>query len=267
MARPRLSSFTRWHSIRLITRTAGTIPRDLGRLEATVSSEATSPGADEATTTATEKPAPPKLDTGDTAWMLVSTGLVLLMVPGLALFYGGMVRRKNVLVTMMHIMVALAIIGLQWFLFGYCLAFGDSHGGIIGWSSKYLGLSGVMSDELFPGTHIPIFVHCMFQGMFAIITPALISGALAERIRFGPYCLFILLWATLVYDPLAHWVWAVDEKGQPAGWLGKLGALDFAGGTVVHIAAGLSGLAAILVLRERLGYPEHVIHPNSMVLT
>src|SRR5438552_3062665 len=208
----------------------------------------------------------PKLDSGDTAWMLVSTGLVLLMVPGLALFYGGMVRRKNVLGTMMHSMVALAIIGLQWFLFGYCLAFGDSHGGIIGWSSKYLGLSGVMSDGLFPGTHIPIYVHCMYQGMFAIITPALISGAIAERIRFGPYCLFIFLWATLVYDPLAHWVWAVNAEGKPAGWLGAMGALDFAGGTVVHIAAGLSGLAAILVLRKRLGYPEHAIHPNSMVL-
>jgi len=211
-----------------------------------------------------------KIDSGDTAWMLVSTGLVLLMVPGLALFYGGMVRRKNVLGTMMHSMVALAIIGIQWFLFGYCLAFGESQGGIIGWSSRLLGLSGVYSDEVFPGTHIPIFVHCMYQGMFAIITPALISGAIAERIRFGPYCLFIFLWATLVYDPLAHWVWAVqwtgDKAGQPAGWLGAMGALDFAGGTVVHIAAGLSGLAAILVLRKRLGYPEHAIHPNSMVL-
>jgi Amt family ammonium transporter len=208
-----------------------------------------------------------KLDNGDTAWVLMATGLVLLMVPGLALFYGGMVRRKNVLGTMMHSMVALALIGIQWLLFGYSLAFGESNGGLIGWTNSYLGLTGVWSDDIFPGTHIPIFVHCMFQGMFAIITPALISGALAERIRFGPYCLFILLWATLVYDPLAHWVWAVDPKGQPAGWLGKLGALDFAGGTVVHIAAGLSGLAAILVLRKRLGYPEHAIHPNSMVLT
>lgn len=209
-----------------------------------------------------------KINSGDTAWMLTSTGLVLLMVPGLALFYGGMVRRKNVLGTMMHSMVALAIIGIQWFLFGYCLAFGESQGGIIGWSSKLLGLGGVMSDEPFPGTHIPIFVHCMYQGMFAIITPALISGAIAERIRFGPYCLFIFLWATFVYDPLAHWVWAVKwgEKADPAGWLGAMGALDFAGGTVVHIAAGLSGLAAILVLRKRMGYPEHAIHPNSMVL-
>ncbi len=212
-------------------------------------------------------PEAPKLDSGDTAWMLISTGLVLLMVPGLALFYGGMVRRKNVLGTMMHSMVALGIIGIQWFLLGYCLAFGESHGGFIGWTSKLLGLQGVLSNELFPGTKIPVFVHCMYQGMFAIITPALISGAVAERIRFGPYCLFILLWSLLVYNPLAHWVWAVNwTDGQPAGWLGKLGALDFAGGTVVHIAAGVSGLAAILVLRKRLGYPEHAIHPNSMVL-
>jgi Amt family ammonium transporter len=209
----------------------------------------------------------PKVDNGDTAWMLISTGLVLLMVPGLALFYGGMVRRKNVLGTMMHSMVALAVIGIQWLLFGYALAFGKSHGGWIGWDSAYVGLQGILSNQVFPGTHIPIFVHCMYQGMFAIITPALISGAVAERVRFGPYCLFILLWATLVYDPLAHWVWSVNADGQPAGWLGQLGALDFAGGTVVHISAGLSGLAAILVLRKRLGYPEHAMHPNSMVLT
>ena len=208
-----------------------------------------------------------KIDSGDTAWMLISTGLVLLMVPGLALFYGGMVRRKNILGTMMHSMVALAIIGIQWLLFGYAIAFGESHDGWLGWSSDFVGLQNVLSNKVFPGTHIPILVHCMYQGMFAIITPALISGAVAERIRFGPYCLFILLWATLVYDPLAHWVWAVDANGQPAGWLGKLGALDFAGGTVVHVAAGLSGLAAILALRKRLGYPEHAIHPNSMVLT
>jgi ammonium transporter len=214
-----------------------------------------------------------KLDSGDTAWMLVSTGLVMLMVPGLALFYSGMVRRKNVLGTMMHSMVALAIIGIQWLLFGYSLAFGHSWHGLIGWSTSYVGLQGVLSDQPFPGTHIPIFVHCMYQGMFAIITPALISGAFAERVRFGPYCLFILLWATLVYDPLAHWVWNMQPlpsdptKAEPAGWLGAMGALDFAGGTVVHIAAGVSGLAAILLLRKRAGYPEHVVHPNSMVLT
>jgi ammonium transporter len=224
-------------------------------------------------------PEPPKVDGGDTAWMLTATGLVLLMVPGLALFYGGMVRRKNVLGTMMQSMVCLALIGIQWLLFGYCLAFGASQAGLIGWDGKLLGLQGVNPSDLFPGTHIPIYVHCMYQGMFAIITPALISGAIAERIRFGPYCLFILLWAVLVYDPLAHWVWAVapatdaetlkisSDAVDNIGWLGKMGAIDFAGGTVVHISAGFSGLAAILVLRKRRGYPEHAMHPNSMVLT
>jgi Amt family ammonium transporter len=215
----------------------------------------------------TKPPEPAKIDGGDTAWVLMSTGLVMLMVPGLALFYGGMVRKKNILGTMMQSMVCLALVGVQWLLIGYCLAFGDTQGGWIGWSTKYLGLTGVLPGDPFPGTKVPVFVHCMFQGMFAIITPALISGALAERIRFGPYCLFVLLWATLIYDPLAHWVWAVDAKGDPCGLLGKMGALDFAGGTVVHIAAGFSALAAILVLPRRRGYPEHAIHPSGMVLT
>jgi ammonium transporter len=237
--------------------------------------------ADDPPSGATAKPEtpstsePPKLDSGHTAWMLVSTGLVMLMVPGLALFYGGMARRKNLLGTMMQSMVALAIIGVQWVLIGYCLAFGTSQGGWIGWDPKLIGLAGIDSSTRYPGTNIPVFVHCMYQGMFAIITPALISGALAERIRFGPYCLFILLWSTFVYAPLAHWVWAVKAvptpanplATEPAGWLGKLGALDFAGGTVVHIAAGMSGLAAILLLRKRLGYPEHAMHPNSVALT
>jgi Amt family ammonium transporter len=225
--------------------------------------------------TPSTSPPEAKIDSGDTAWMLISTGLVMLMVPGLALFYGGMVRRKNILGTMMHSMVALAIIGIQWLLFGYALAFGDTHDGWIGWNPDFLGLHNVASKAVFPGTHIPIFVHCMYQGMFAIITPALISGALAERIKFGPYCLFILLWGTLVYAPLAHWVWAVKaaptaenpDAIEAIGWLGKMGALDFAGGTVVHIAAGVSGLAAILLLRKRIGYPEHAMHPNSMVIT
>jgi ammonium transporter len=214
---------------------------------------------------------------GDTAWMLASSGLVMLMVPGLALFYGGMVRRKNILATMMHSMVALAVVGVYWVAVGYCLAFGQSQGGFIGWSpDRLLFLKGVGPGDYLPNTNIPIYVHVMFQGMFAIITPALISGAVAERIRFGPYCLFLLLWATLVYCPLAHWVWAMNwwdgtaDAGKAAvGWLGgpRVGALDFAGGTVVHIAAGFSGLAAILVLRKRLGYPEHAMHPSSMVLT
>jgi ammonium transporter len=186
-----------------------------------------------------------------------------------------MVRRKNVLGTMMQSMVALALIGVQWLLFGYCLAFGAKHYGFIGWDENYLGLHGVNPSDVFPGTHIPVYVHCMYQGMFAIITPALISGAIAERIRFGPYCLFLLLWSAVVYVPLAHWVWAVSlsptptdaNASAPAGWLGAMGALDFAGGTVVHIAAGFSALAAILVLPKRRGFPEHAMHPNSMVLT
>ncbi len=156
-------------------------------------------------------PAAPTIDKADTAWMLVSTGLVMFMVPGLALFYGGIARRKNLLGTMMHSMIALGIVGVQWVLFGYSLAFGASQGGWIGWELKWLGLNDVLSNTPFMNTTIPVYVHCMYQGMFAIITPALISGAVAERIRFGPYCLFISLWSLLVYTPTAHWVWAIDN--------------------------------------------------------
>src|SRR5947209_7859901 len=200
--------------------------------------------------------------------MISATGLVLFMMPGLALFYGGMVRRKNVLGTMMLTMIALGVVGVQWVAIGYCLAFGDSLGGMIGWNRDLLLLSPALASRTFPGTDVPVYLHAMFQGMFAIITAALVSGAFAERVKFGAYCLFLLLWTTLVYDPLAHWVWAAPwtADGQP-GWLAKLGALDFAGGTVVHIAAGFGGLAAILVLRKRHGYPAHSFHPNSMVLT
>lgn len=216
---------------------------------------------------------------GDSAWMMVSTAFVMLMVPGLALFYGGMVRRKNILATMMQSMVALAVVGVFWIAIGYSLAFGPpliqtEWGSIIGFDKKFVFLSGVEPRDLLPGTKIPIYLHMLYQGMFAIITPALISGAVAERIRFKPYCIFLILWSVLVYCPLAHCVWAMDwwtgaeKAGESAiGLLGKNGALDFAGGTVVHIAAGFSGLAAILVLRKRLGYPEHAMHPNSMVLT
>jgi ammonium transporter, Amt family len=226
-------------------------------------------------------PKPPPIDGADSAWMLMSSALVMFMLPGLALFYGGMVRRKNVLATMMQSMIALAIVGVYWFAIGYSLAFGapligSSGSSFLGWSNKLFFLQGVAPDEVLPGTKIPIFLHVMFQGMFAIITPALISGALAERIRFQPYCIFLILWVTFVYCPLAHWVWALDwwvpldptKPGtQPIGWIGATKALDFAGGTVVHVAAGFSSLAAILILRKRLGYPEQVIHPNSMVLT
>src|SRR5207248_4365132 len=220
----------------------------------------------------------------DTAWALTSSGLVFLMVPGLALFYGGMVRRKNVRATMMQSMACLAVVGLFWVAVGYSLAFGKSQltlagGGLVGWSWDLFFLKGVNTDDVLKGTNVSVYTHVMFQGMFAILTPALISGALAERIRFWPFCVFVLLWVTFVYCPLAHMVWALDwfydvpvdkAKGFGAnavGLLGKMGALDFAGGTVVHIAAGTAGLACALVLRKRHGDPEHVAHPNSMVLT
>jgi Amt family ammonium transporter len=234
----------------------------------------------------------PALVKADSAWILVSSALVMLMVPGLALFYCGMVRRKNVLATMMHSMVALAIVGVYWFVIGYALAFGDpwltvSGRGIIGFSPGLVLLKDVQPGTLLPNTNIPVYLHMLFQGMFAIITPALISGALAERIRFKPYCIFLILWVTLVYCPLAHCVWAMNwdwantlavaanvdadrlalAGKKMVGYLGGMDAIDFAGGTVVHIAAGFSSLAAILVLSKRVGYPTQPIHPNSMVLT
>lgn len=225
---------------------------------------------------------------GDSAWMLTSAALVNLMLPGLALFYGGMVRRKNVLATMMQSMAALSIVGLYWVAVGYSLAFGPSvsflaipgfEGGVVGWSWDLFFMQGIRADQMLPAANISVYAHMIFQGMFAIITPALISGALAERIRFWPFCIFCILWVTLVYCPLAHMVWAFDwfyaipvdldkgNGGTAVGILGKMGALDFAGGTVVHIAAGAAALACILVLRKRNGYPQQAIHPNSMVLT
>ena len=207
-----------------------------------------------------------KIDTGDTAWMLISTALVMVMMPGLALFYAGMVRRKNVLGTMMHSMAVLGIIGLEWVIIGYAMAFGTSKGGFVGWDPKLLFLQGVEPSQLHKGTHIPELVFVMFQGMFAIITPALISGAFAERVKFKSFCVFTLLWGVLIYNPLAHWVWG-------GGWLGTsgdgyhMGALDFAGGTVVHISAGVSALVMAIYLGKRIGYPASVLQPNSLVLT
>ena len=196
-------------------------------------------------------------NSGDTAWMLVSSALVLVMLPGLALFYGGMVRSKNVLSTSMHTFTAMAIIGVQWVVFGYSLAFGGS-GAIIGGFDN-LFLNGITLDSL-SGT-IPTYVFVMFQGMFAIITPALISGAVAERMKFSTYCVFILLWSTLVYDPLCHWVWG------DGGWLLELGALDFAGGTVVHLSSGISALVIALMLGKRIGYPMERMTPHNLPLT
>ncbi|MBX9627865.1 MAG: ammonium transporter [Gemmataceae bacterium] len=252
----------------------------------------------------------------------------MVMMPGLALFYGGMARRKNILGTMMQTMVCLGLVGVQWVVIGYSLAFGAPaieasissddkgepvKGGLIGYSpelvmlpwaaavpvkeeavGKETGLTGdALKEEVakrnrfntFPNTNLPLYLHAMFQGMFAIITVALISGAFAERVRFGPYLLFALLWTTLVYDPLAHMVWSFQwaytdsqkvvvpltdgatKIAPAAGLLGVNGAIDFAGGTVVHIAAGFSGLAAVVALRKRVGYGQQAFHPNSMVLT
>lgn len=202
------------------------------------------------------------IDSGSTAWMLASSALVLLMVPGLALFYGGMVKKKNVLSTMMMSFVAMAIIGVQWVLFGYSLAFGTSIGGLIGFDPSLLALSGIDHTKLYGDKGVPELVFVMFQGKFAIITPALISGAIAERMRFRSYAVFIVLWATVVYCPLAHWVWASD------GWLYKLGVLDFAGGTVVHISAGVSALVLALVMgpRRDVARGQQPL-PNNLVLT
>ncbi|MDN5293234.1 MAG: ammonium transporter, Amt family [Eubacteriales bacterium] len=197
----------------------------------------------------------------DTTFVFISAALVLLMTPGLALFYGGMVRRKNVLSTMMYSFAPIALISVQWILIGYTLAFGPDIGHLIG-GLDWLGFKGVgaaPNPDYAPT--IPHQAFAMFQLMFAIITPALISGAVAERMRFSAYLLFTLLWATLVYDPLAHWVWGVD------GWIRNMGALDFAGGTVVHISSGVSGLVAALVLGKRKGYGREPILPHHLPMT
>jgi Amt family ammonium transporter len=203
------------------------------------------------------------IDSGATAWMLTSTALVLLMIPGLAMFYGGLVRSKNVLGTIMHSFVAMGIISVLWVIVGYSMSFGKNIlGGWFGWNSDYFFLKGIDTNILDVG--VPEYVFSMFQCKFAIITPALIAGAFAERVSFKAYCFFIAIWSLLVYNPLCHWVWASD------GFLFKLGAkgaIDFAGGTVVHISAGVSGLVAALFLGSRRGYPYQVIRPNNMVIT
>lgn len=203
------------------------------------------------------------VDSGATAWMLTSTALVLLMIPGLAMFYGGLVRSKNVLGTVMHSFVAMGIISVLWVAVGYAMSFGKNVlGGLVGWNPDFFFLKGIDSNILEAG--IPEYVFSMFQGKFAIITPALIAGAFAERVSFRAYCLFIALWSLLVYNPLCHWVWASDGFLYN---LGAKGAIDFAGGTVVHISAGVSGLVAALYLGSRRGYPYQVIRPNNLVIT
>ncbi|TDD68366.1 ammonium transporter [Jiangella aurantiaca] len=199
----------------------------------------------------------PELSAGDTAWVLTSAALVLLMTPGLAFFYGGMVRAKAVLNMLMMSFLALAIVPVLWVLWGYTLAFDGTNGGLIGGLGKF-GLDGVGLDSMHPGgLPIPEFSFVAFQAVFAIITVALISGAIAERASFRGWALFVPLWLTLVYLPVANWVWG-------GGWIFELGALDFAGGTVVHINAGAAGLALALVLGKRIGWPQQPMRPHNL---
>ena len=201
------------------------------------------------------------MNTGDTAFVLFSSALVMLMVPGLALFYGGMARNKNVLATLMQSFIMLGVITVTWVLWGYSMAFGPDHGGIIG-GLDWFGLKGVgIEPSSDYGPTIPHAAFMIFQCMFAIITPALITGAFAEQMKFSAFLLFTILWATFVYNPLAHWVWGVG------GWIGKMGALDFAGGTVVHISSGISALAAAVIIGKRRGYGTTAFIPHNLPMT
>ncbi|TAL25452.1 MAG: ammonium transporter [Nitrospirae bacterium] len=203
----------------------------------------------------------PKVDTGDTAWVLISTALVMLMTPGLALFYGGMVRRKNVLGTIMQSFIALGVITILWVLYGYSLSFGPDKWHIIG-GLEWVGLKGVgLEPNPDYAATIPHQAFMIFQMMFAVITPALITGAFAERFKFKTYLVFLVLWATLVYFPLAHWVWGVG------GWIRNLGALDFAGGLVVHISSGVSALAAAIVVGKRKSHGLENMAPHNLSMT
>lgn len=198
----------------------------------------------------------PPLNGADTAWMMVSSALVMLMLPGLALFYGGMVQRKNVLSSLMHSFGPLAVVGLQWIAIGYSLSFGGGNWFIGDFTQLFLAGTGVESQT----GSIPTYIFVMFQGMFAIITPALISGAIAERMKFSTYLVFVLLWSFLVYDPITHWIWG-------GGWLAKLGVMDFAGGMVVHLSAGVSSLAIAFLIGKRHGYPSEMFVPHNLTMT
>ncbi len=198
------------------------------------------------------------INTGDTAWLLMSSALVMLMTPGLALFYGGMVRRKNVLSTIMMSFACLGLVGLLWVLYGYSLSFGTDHAGIIG-GFNFLGLNNVGQDPSpIYATTVPHLAFMIFQAMFAVITVALFTGAIVERVKFGALLVFSVLWLTIVYLPVAHWVWG------SGGWLAKLGVLDFAGGMVVHINAGVSALALVMLLGRRRGFPQDAMEPSNI---
>ncbi len=201
-----------------------------------------------------------QIDSGDTAFVLLCAALVMIMTPGVGFFYGGLVRRKNVLAIMMQCFISLALVSVMWILWGYSFSFGPDKGGFIGGLS-WLGLSGVggAPNPDYSST-IPHLAYAIFQAMFAVITVALITGSFADRMKFGAFLIFILLWSTLVYDPLAHWVWG------SGGWLKELGALDFAGGTVVHINAGMAALAASLIIGKRRGYGRDPMIPHNIPL-
>ncbi|HBA82864.1 MAG TPA: ammonia channel protein [Verrucomicrobia bacterium] len=204
----------------------------------------------------------PVIDSGDTTWIMVSAALVMLMTPGLAFFYGGLVRRKNILSILMQCFMVLCLISIQWVFFGYSLSFGPDICGFIG-NLDWMSLKGVGAA---PSSYAPTVPHqafVIFQMMFAVITPGLIAGAFAERMRFSAFCLFSVLWATLIYDPVAHWVWGA---GGFLGTQGGLGAVDFAGGIVVHVNAGMAALAAVLVLGKRQGFPESLSPPHNLPL-
>jgi len=199
------------------------------------------------------------INSGDTAWMLIATALVMFMTPGLGLFYGGMVRAKNVLGTLMQSFMCLGIVSVLWVVFGYSISFGPDLGGFIG-SLDWVGLAGVDTNPGPFSATVPHLIYCAFQMMFAIITPALITGAFAERMKFSAFVLFTTLWASLVYFPLCHWVWG-------GGWLAKMGALDFAGGTVIHLNAGVAALVAVLIMGKRKGYLKDPIYPHNLTMT
>jgi len=197
------------------------------------------------------------ISSGDTAWVLTASALVLLMTPGLAFFYGGLVRKKNIVSTIMYSFVSIGLVGIVWVLWGYSLAFGPDIGGFIG-NLEWFGLKDVSANEAGPYSDtIPHQAFMIFQAMFAILTPALVTGAFAERMKFGSLCIFIVLWVSIVYAPIAHWVWG-------GGWLGDLGALDFAGGTVVHISAGAGALVSALIIGRRIGFPEQPMGPANV---
>ena len=202
------------------------------------------------------------MNSGDTAWVLISAALVLIMTPGVALFYGGMARKKNILSILMQCVLIMCLVGLQWVIFGYSLVFGPDTGhGIIG-SLEWFGLKnvGFAPNPTYSET-IPHMAFMIFQAMFAIITPALIVGAFAERMKFSAFAVFTLLWTTFVYDPIAHWVWG------NGGWLGGIGALDFAGGIVVHVSSGVSALLIAVLIGKRLGYNTQAFTPHNLPLT